>query len=77
MRSDSATLSSLTAGVNYYARVNKASQASATSSQKAIAWDWLSNSSHKIPMKDAVRSIRYHAEQASKASYEFVATAKD
>ncbi len=77
MRSDSATLSSLTAGVNYYASVNKASQASATSSQKAIAWDWQSNCPDKIPMKDAVRSIRFHAEQTTKASYELVTAAKD
>ena len=77
MRSDSATLSSLTAGVNYYASVSKASQASQTSNQKALAWDWLSNSSDKVPMKDVVRSIRFHAENTTKASYELVTVAKD
>ena len=64
-----------TAGVKYYGSVSKAAQASQTSNQKAISWDWLSNSSDKVPMKDVVRSICFHAEITTKASYELVAAA--
>ena len=71
MRSDSSTLSSLTAGVN----VRKASQASAASNQKAIAWEWLSSPQDKTPLKESVKATRYHAEQTSKASFDLVATA--
>ena len=77
LRADSATLSSLTAGVNYYASVSKASQASASSGQKALASDWLSSPSEKTPLKEVLKSIRYHSEQTTKASYEPVTTAKD
>ena len=59
MRSDSSTLSSLTAGVNYYASVCKASQASAASNQKAIAWDWLSSPQDKTPLKEPVKATRH------------------
>ena len=55
----------------------KAARASQASSQKAISWDWLSNSSDKVPMKDVVRSVRFHPENTAKASYELVAAAKD
>ena len=77
MRADSAALASLTAGVNYYANVSKAAQVSQTSDDKSFAWDWLSANSNKTPIKDILKSLRYHSECTFKASYELVKTAKE
>ena len=77
MRADSSSINSLAAGVNYYASTTKAAQAAQSANHKQVAWDWLSSSTDKIPLKDALRSIRHHSECTSKAAYHPVETAKD
>ena len=77
MRADSSSINSLAAGVNYYASTTKAAQAAQSANRKQVAWDWLSSSSDKIPLKDALRSIRHHSECTSKAAYHLVETAKE
>ena len=61
--------------MNYYASTTKAAQAAQSASHKQLAWDWLSSSSDKQPLKDTLKSIRYHCECTSKAAYNLVETA--
>ncbi len=68
MRADSSSINSLAADVNYYASTTKAAQAAQSANHKQVAWDWLSSSSDKIPLKDALRSIRHHSECTSKGT---------
>ena len=63
------------AGVNYYASTTKAAQAAQSASHKQLAWDWLSSSNDKQPLKDALKSMRYHCECTSKAAYHLVESA--
>ena len=76
IRADSSSINSLAAGINYYASTTKAAQAAQSVNHKQVAWDWLSSTSDKIPLKDALRSIRHHSECTSKAAYHLVETAK-
>ena len=62
-------------GVNYYASTTKAAQAAQSASHKQLAWDWLSSSSDKQPLKDTLKSIRYQCECTSEAAYNLVETA--
>ena len=77
LRSDSASIQSVVAGVNYYASTTKAAQAAQSASHKQLAWDWLSASTDKIPLKDTLKSVRYHCECTSKAAYSLVETASN
>ena len=77
LRSDSASIQSVVAGVNYYASTTKAAQAAQSASHKQLAWDWLSASTDKIPLKDTLKSARYHCECTSKAAYSLVETASN
>ncbi len=61
--------------MNCYASTTKAAQAAQSASHKQLAWDWLSSSSDKQPLKDTLKSIRYHCECTSKAAYNLVETA--
>ena len=74
LQSDSKSIQSLVAGVNYYASTTKAAQAAQSASHKQLAWDWLSSSSDKQPLKDTLKSMRYHCECTSKAAYHLVET---
>ena len=76
LRADSSSVNSLAAGVNYYASTTKAAHAAQSAHHKQVAWDWLSASNDKHPLKDALCSIRHHSECTSKAAYHLVETSK-
>ena len=77
VQSDSQSLQSLVAGVNYYASTTKASQAAQTAQHKQVAWDWLSSQTDKSPLKDTLKSIAYQSQCTSKAAYKMVETASN
>ena len=77
VQSDSQSLQSLVAGVNYYASTTKASQAAQTAQHKQVAWDWLSSQTDKWPLKDTLKSIAYQSQCTSKAAYKMVETASN
>ena len=77
VQSDSQSLQSLVAGVNYYASTTKASQAAQTAQHKQVAWDWLSSPTDKSPLKDTLKSIAYQSQCTSKAAYKMVETASN
>ena len=77
VQSDSQSLQSLVAGVNYYASTTKASQAALAAQHKQVAWDWLSGQSDKAPLKDTLKSIAYQSQCTSKAAYNMVETASN
>ena len=77
VQSDSQSLQSLVAGVNYYAATTKASQAAQASQHKQVAWDWLSSQTDKTPLKDTLKSISYQSQCTSKAAYKMVETASN
>ena len=77
VHSDSQSLQSLVAGVNYYASTTKASQAAQTAQHKQVAWDWLSSQTDKSPLKDTLKSIAYQSQCTSKAAYKMVETASN
>ena len=77
VQSDSQSLPSLVAGVNYYASTTKASQAAQTAQHKQVAWDWLSSQTDKSPLKDTLKSIAYQSQCTSKAAYKMVETASN
>lgn len=75
-RSDSSSIQSLAAGINYYASTTKASQAAATAQHKQVSWDWLSSPQDKQPLKETLKSVRYQRECTSKAAYQIVEISK-
>ena len=77
VQSDSQSLQSLVAGVNYYASTTKASQAAQTAQRKQVAWDWLSSPTDKSPLKDTLKSIAYQSQCTSKAAYKMVEMASN
>ena len=77
VQSDSQSLQSLVAGVNYYASTTKASQAAQAAQHKQVAWDWLSSQTDKAPLKETLKSIAYQSQCASKAAYKMVETASN
>ena len=77
VQSDSQSLQSLVAGVNYYAATTKASQAAQAAQHKQVAWDWLSSQTDKTPLKDTWKSIAYQSQCTSKAAYKMVETASN
>ena len=77
VQSDSQSIQSLVAGVNYYASTTKASQAAQNANHKQVAWDWLSSSTDKTPLKESLKSIAYQSQCASKAAYKMVETASN
>ena len=77
VQSDSQSLQSLVAGVNYYAATTKASQAAQAAQHKQVAWDWLSSQTDKAPLKETLKSISYQSQCASKAAYKMVETASN
>ena len=77
VQSDSQSLQSLVAGVNYYAATTKASQAAQAAQHKQVAWDWLSSQTDKTPLKDTLKSIAYQSQCTSKAAYKMVETASN
>ena len=77
LRADSASLQSLVSRVNYYASTTKAAQDAQSASHKQMAWDWLSASTDKTPLKDTLKSVRYQCECIAKAAYNLVETASN